>query len=108
MRRILGHPSATKQTVAVCLAFSVLLGLLLLTSRDFHFPMQLTKSHVGTDADRRLGEIRFAPAKDGRCRSIKFDNQSGQLGEEKMIDCDTDPTGNLAPFEAIRKSFKGR
>jgi len=73
--------------------------------------MQAQKnSLVRTDADRRVGEIRLAPTKDGSCRSIKFDNQSGRLGEEKMIDCYADPIAHdhLGPFESIRKSLTDR
>jgi hypothetical protein len=110
MRRILS-PSDTKRAVAVCLAFAVALGFLFLISSGPDFTVQVPKpSRAGTDVNERLGEIRFAPSKDGSCRSVKFDNRSGQLGKEKMIDCNADPTGHdrLGPFESIRKSFSGR
>jgi len=110
MRHIL-RPSDTKRAVAVCLAFSVALGILFLISNSPHFTVQVPKpSLTGADVNERLGEIRFAPTKDGSCRSVKFDNRSGQLGEEKMIDCNADPTGRdrLGPFESIRKSFSSR
>jgi hypothetical protein len=108
LRRTLGRPTR-KQTVAVCFGFCV--ALLLLISSGFYFTMQVPKTSLArTDADRRVGEIRLAPTKDGSCRSIKFDNRSGQLGEEKMIDCYADPMAqnHLGPFESLRKNLTGR
>jgi hypothetical protein len=109
LRSILGRPGDTKHTMAVCLAFSIVFGILFLISNGFHFTVQGSKTSLAeTDAKLRLGEIRLAPSKDGSCRAMKFDNRSGQFGEQKMIDCDADPTPQLGRFESIRKSFNGR
>jgi hypothetical protein len=111
-RRVIGRPTRSKRTLAVCLAFSITLGLLLSILSGFHFTRLVPKpSRVGIEASRQVGEIRFARKKDGSCRAIKFDNYSGQFGEETIIDCDANPIPHnhlVDAFESFRKSFNGR
>jgi hypothetical protein len=109
---IIGRPTSRKLTVTVCSAFSIALGLWLLMSSSFHFTRMVSKTpRVGIDATGQVGEIRFARNKDGSCRVIKFNNYSGQFGEEKIIDCDANPMPHshlVDAFESFRKGFNSR
>jgi len=99
------RPREIKRTVVVSLAFSAVLGISILISIVFHFT---TMSLARTDTIPQMGEIRFPPTKDGSCRTIKFDNHTGQPMQGETTDCDAGPTVRLGPFESIRKSFNGQ
>jgi hypothetical protein len=111
-RSIIGRPASRKLTVTACSALSIALGLLLLMSSSFHFTRMISKTpRMGTDANRQIGEIRFARNKDGSCRVIKFNNYSGQFGEETIVDCDANPVPHshlVDAFESFRKGFNSR
>jgi hypothetical protein len=105
LHRIIGRPRGISRTVVVSVVFSVVLGVLYLMSNDFYF-RQVSK--MSPSETHFVSEIRLAPDKDGNCRSIKVDRHFDQIGEEKIIDCDADPTAHLGPFQAIRKNFNGQ
>jgi hypothetical protein len=112
LRPIIGRPTGRKLTVTACSAFSIGLGLWLLMSSSFHFTRMVSKTpRMGANANRQVGEIRFARNKDGSCRVIKFNNYSGQFGEETIIDCDANPVAHshlVDAFESFRKGFNSR
>jgi hypothetical protein len=112
LRPIIGRPTGRKLTVTACSAFSIALGLWLLMSSGFHFTRMVSKTpRVGIDASRLAGVIRFARNKDGSCRVIKFNNYSGQFGEETIIDCEARPMPHshlVDALESFRKGFNSR
>ena len=101
---MMGRSRTARQSIAVCLAFL----MLLLISSVFYFPTQrssATKVVSGT----RIGEMRFPPDEHGGCRTVKFNNGTWEIEQDRTIDCHLDKTQDyLGPFESFRKAFSGR
>jgi hypothetical protein len=101
--------NAAKQTAAVCLMIAAAIGLLVLIPHSSLFTKQAQIPSAETDATRYVGEIRLAPARDGRCRVIAFENRSGELWDKGLMPCDLDPSAQeqAGRLGSISKSFKG-
>jgi hypothetical protein len=102
--------NAAKQTVAVGVMIAAAIGFLMIIPRSSLFRQQGQMPSAEPDATRYIGEIRLAPAEDGRCRVIAFENRSGELWDKGLMPCDLDPSapeqgGRLG---SISRSFKGQ
>ena len=105
LRDIIRQSDTTKQAAAVGLA----VFLLLLIAWIFQFAKPWTwQAKVATPP--RIAEMRFPPDEHGGCRTVKFDNQSGDIAEDRTVDCHIarTPYHYLGPFESVQKTLTGR
>ncbi|MGP0089506.1 MAG: hypothetical protein ACLPKB_06045 [Xanthobacteraceae bacterium] len=101
--------SALKQTMGVCALIAAALGLLMFIPNGSLFTQRAPRvPTVRTDAEGYVGEIWLAPAEDGRCRVIAFDNRSEWFWDRGLLPCDSAPSKQeqLSRLDSISKSFK--
>jgi hypothetical protein len=104
-----GSSNALKHTMGVCALIAAALGLLTFIPNASLFTQRAPRIPTArTNAEGYVGEIWLAPAEDGRCRVIAFDNRSEWFWDKGLLPCDSAPSKQeqLGRLDSISKSFK--